>query len=236
MKKIVYEIVICTFAIISVVFAVLDMTSGLNSWMIIADRIIYLIFVTDYIFRLAVTKNKKEYVKQNVLDLIAIIPVSSAFRIFRTFKIFRFLKIAKLTKLTRILTVSGQLISKCKTFLDTNGFKYMLLLSFILVLVGGALISFFENMNFVDGIWWAFVTTTTVGYGDISPASVAGRIIACVLMITGIGLIGSLTSTITSFFIGRKDDHNISCDKVDMALSLYNQLNDAEKDMFKKII
>jgi hypothetical protein len=46
--------------------------------------------------------------------------------------------------------------------------------------------------TFSDAIWWSIVTTTTVGYGDISPVSIGGRIIAVFLMITGIGMIGTL--------------------------------------------
>jgi voltage-gated potassium channel len=50
-----------------------------------------------------------------------------------------------------------------------------------------------EKMDLNDAIWWAFVTATTVGYGDISPASPGGRIVAVVLMLVGIGFISTLT-------------------------------------------
>jgi len=52
-----------------------------------------------------------------------------------------------------------------------------------------------------DAFWWAIVTTTTVGYGDVSPVTTEGRLIAIALMILGIGFIGVLTATITSFFL-----------------------------------
>ncbi|PTX59603.1 ion channel [Melghirimyces profundicolus] len=54
--------------------------------------------------------------------------------------------------------------------------------------------------NFSDAIWWAVVTTTTVGYGGISPATFGGRMIGVVLMITGIGLIGSVTASVAAHF------------------------------------
>lgn len=84
----------------------------------------------------------------------------------------------------------------------------------IVIFVGGIAISLLENKTLSDGIWWAFVTTTTVGYGDISPATNYGRIIACVLMIVGTGLIGSLTSAITSYFMKYSNSQN---EKVDIA-------------------
>jgi voltage-gated potassium channel len=59
-----------------------------------------------------------------------------------------------------------------------------------------------------DAFWWAIVTTTTVGYGDVSPVTPEGRLIAVGLMIVGIGFIGVFTATITSFFAdqSRADD------------------------------
>jgi voltage-gated potassium channel len=61
-----------------------------------------------------------------------------------------------------------------------------------------------QNANIkslADALWWAVVTTTTVGYGDVSPVTGEGRLIAVGLMVVGIGFIGIFTATITSFFL-----------------------------------
>ena len=60
------------------------------------------------------------------------------------------------------------------------------------------------KQNFPDAFWWSIVTVTTVGYGDISPASLGGRIVGIFLMILGIGFLGVLTATIASVFIENK--------------------------------
>ncbi len=60
-----------------------------------------------------------------------------------------------------------------------------------------------------DGIWWAVVTVTTVGYGDLYPTTVQGRLIGMVLMFTGIGFLSLLTAAIASRFVKqeRGDEH-----------------------------
>jgi voltage-gated potassium channel len=55
--------------------------------------------------------------------------------------------------------------------------------------------------TYTDAVWWAIVTSTTVGYGDISPETIIGRLIAVFLMIFGIGLLGLVTSSVASYFL-----------------------------------
>jgi voltage-gated potassium channel len=69
--------------------------------------------------------------------------------------------------------------------------------------VGGYIAEGNTNPNvhsFGDALWWAVVTATTVGYGDVSPSTLEGRVIAVALMLTGIGVIGVFTATLASFF------------------------------------
>lgn len=216
-KKIIYEVFMSLLAIIAVILALLDILKGLLSWQIVLDNVILVIFILDYLVRFFIANNKKDFVKTNIFDLIAIIPFNSVFRIFRVFKLaklFRLAKVAKFTKLFRLVAYGFRVTNKLRTFLNTNGFKYMLIVSSIFILLGGISIHYAENMSFSDGIWWAFVTATTVGYGDISPTSPFGRVIAMVLMLVGIGLIGSLTSTITSFFLNNSPSHTSYSDEL----------------------
>lgn len=75
----------------------------------------------------------------------------------------------------------------------------------ILVLAGStAFWGFEKELNFFDALWWSIVTVTTVGYGDISPATLGGRITGIVLMMLGIGFLGVLTATIAGIFIENK--------------------------------
>ena len=85
-----------------------------------------------------------------------------------------------------------------------------------LVLTGAAGLTYFEeDRPFPDAVWWAIVTLTTVGFGDISPVSLGGRVIGVVLMFFGIGVLGTFTATIASVFVDqrrRKDRGMGDCD------------------------
>jgi voltage-gated potassium channel len=59
-----------------------------------------------------------------------------------------------------------------------------------------------------DGMWWATQTVTTVGYGDVVPASTAGRLVGALLMIGGLSLFAVVTGTITSSFVTRAQRHS----------------------------
>lgn len=200
-KKICYELSMTVLAVLSVIFAVANMRTTMPHWMHILDTVIYGIFLIDYILRLIISKKKSDFIKSNIPDLIAIIPFNSLFRIFRIAKLARLTRLSKFLRFSRLTAYFIRLYEKIQRFMDTNGFKYILLITMTAIGIGGYAIHIAEEMSLSDGLWWAFVTATTVGYGDISPSSGIGRIIAMCLMPVGIGLIGSLTSTITSFFL-----------------------------------
>jgi voltage-gated potassium channel len=98
------------------------------------------------------------------------------------------------------------------------------------VLVGAALELGFEQHagganihNYGDALWWAIVTVTSVGYGDRYPVTAAGRGVAVVLMLTGIGLVGVLSATIASYFVGRQSNQDMAdlhqrLDRIEAAL------------------
>jgi len=193
-----YDIVISALAFVAAFLSIIDLSEGMNSWQILLDDVILFVFVVDYVVRFCVAKNKGNFVRHNICDLIAILPFHTVFRVF---KLVRFGKTLKLLKAPRIIAFLYRPLKKARLFFNTNGFKYVVLITAVMILTGGFLIQFAEGMSLSDGIWWAFVTATTVGYGDISPQTLYGRIIAMILMLLGIGLIGTVTSTITSYFL-----------------------------------
>ncbi len=90
-----------------------------------------------------------------------------------------------------------------------------------------------EINSYMDAIWWAIVTATTVGYGDISPVTPVGRIIAVFLMIFGIGLIGIVTSAVASYFTrGREESKDPTIHFISEQVKRLDELTPLEKVYF----
>ncbi|MBL1226577.1 potassium channel family protein [Enterococcus sp. BWR-S5] len=212
-----YEFSIIVLSILSIFMVVLDFASVINlseQPYLVVDTSILIIFAVDYIARLYLAEEKKKFFLTNIFDLIAIIPFSSIFSFFRVARIFRIARISRISRLSRLVGITGKLSRNLNGFLKTNGFINVLYISVILILISATTYSVAENVPFADSLWWALVTTTTVGYGDISPTSPFGRIAAIVLMLLGIGFIGLLTSTITEFFNGGESQSGESKDEL----------------------
>ena len=85
--------------------------------------------------------------------------------------------------------------------------------------------------NFGDGIWWALVTITTVGYGDITPVTTLGRVVASSLMLLGLGLIATITAIVSSKFIQNFVDHHTNDDVLEKLDEMQLELDDIKKKL-----
>jgi voltage-gated potassium channel len=87
-----------------------------------------------------------------------------------------------------------------------NAAGVIVLVTSVIVIAAGILISVIDHEEYPSiglGLWWALQTVTTVGYGDVAPANISGRIIGAVVMLEGIAFIAIITAVITSTFVGR---------------------------------
>lgn len=186
-------------AIISIVLIVLDYAHEINiispPYSII-DNSILIIFTIDYFVRLFYAKDKKRFFKENIFDLLSIIPVNNLFYVFRMARIGRAFRLLKLLRIFRLVGLTGRL----HKFLKTNGLIYYLYISLTVILIASSLYCISEKVSFSTALWWSITTATTVGYGDVSPTTGLGKAAAVLLMFLGIGFIGMLTSSLTNFF------------------------------------
>jgi voltage-gated potassium channel len=169
-----------------------------DGWARAANLTIWAVFVIDYGVRLKVAGDRRHFVRSNIPDLIAILPLDFL-------RVARLARLARLTRLLRAGTVVWRVTKDVRGVLGTNGLGYVVLATAALVVCGGLTAWVVEEQlgSFGDGLWWALVTATTVGYGDISPVTPQGRAVATVLMLVGIGTLGMITGSIATYFLGR---------------------------------
>lgn len=90
-------------------------------------------------------------------------------------------------------------------FLQRENVIKLLAVILVIVVSSGLLIALFEpDISFTSGVWWSIVTLTTVGYGDISPSTPGGRILAVLIMFFGIGLLGMLSASLATLLIRKR--------------------------------
>lgn len=143
-----------------------------------------------------------------LIDLFAILPFYIPFvtnvdlRMLRLLRLIRMIRIFKLNRYTTSLTVISSVLIRKKDQLISSIF-----IVFILMLISSILMYYFEHdaqpeifENAFSGLWWAIATLTTVGYGDIYPITVMGKIISALIALLGIGMVAVPTGIISAGF------------------------------------
>ena len=151
-----------------------------------------------------IIKNKWGYISSfsAIIDLVAILPSYRGLRVLRILVLFRAFKMLRYTKsLTGFLYVLKNKKFELITLLTLSGF---------FIFIAGIMLYVFEGdndnpniHNLFDAFYWALITISTVGYGDISPVTPEGRVVTMLIILTGIGLISFVTSIIVSSFSER---------------------------------
>ena len=150
---------------------------------------IWALFIIDYFVRLFISSNKKRFVRHNVIDLISLILPFA-----RPFLLLVYLSRLKWFRGHAGANVRGRIIVYAAAF----AILYIYVISLAVLSVErnapGATI-----VSFGDALWWAMVTIATVGYGDMVPVTIMGRIYATFLMLGGMVIVGAATGTVVSY-------------------------------------
>ncbi|MEU2199813.1 potassium channel family protein [Isoptericola sp. NPDC019482] len=162
------------------------------------------LFVVDYVVRARLAPRPWRYVRRHPLELaVVVLPVLRPL-----------LLVSVVVRLNRVNAV--RLRGRVVRFAAAG--------TFLLVIVGALTVTQAERgapgasiVNLGDGFWWAMVTITTVGYGDLTPVTPTGRVIAVCLMLGGIALLGVVTATLSSWLVERVTDTSSPDDRLGAA-------------------
>lgn len=175
------------------------------------DLFICGVFAVDYIKRLRASESRRNFVKHSwyeplamvpaiALHLIAVLPILSAG--LRALRLVRFVRVVLVAvRLRRVFTIADR-------FVDRSRLLYLVVIVTGVVLAAAFAVLAIEFHNpaspikhISDALWWSLATVTTVGYGDIVPATQLGRSIGMLLMVVGIGVMTVLISQVSATLV-----------------------------------
>lgn len=198
-----FMLALCVYALGAMAFEVLvpvdEGTGRILQW---ADNAICGFFLLDFVLNVRRAENRWRYLATwGWVDRASSIPMVDALRwgrAARVFRIFRVLRGARATKLIATFILDRRAEG---TFLAAALVTLLLLVSASIAVLQFETASEANIKGPGDAVWWAFVTLTTVGYGDRYPVTTEGRIVGALLMTAGVGLFGILSGFVAAWFL-----------------------------------
>jgi voltage-gated potassium channel len=204
-----YDLIIGILALFSLVLLILlifvPLSPETEDLLISTENLLCFVFLFDFFRSLFRSKKKLSYffVGGGWLDLLGSLPLSQL-AVFRVVRLFRILRIMRTLRVRDFRTILTRRLAE-----STLLFTLVVALLLIFILSGIVLSAEHAASNaniktYPEAVWWAFVTIATVGYGDYYPVTTLGRTGAIILMFFGIGIIGVLSSYLSTIFISRE--------------------------------
>ncbi len=224
-----FDVVLIVAIIASVMVVIMDSVASYHQLFghlfIVAEWVFTILFTIEYAARLFSSPNRLRYATSffGIVDLLSILPTYLSlflvgWQYLLVVRILRVLRIFRVLKLMAYMQQAGFLLTALKASRQKIIVFFMSII--MLVTVFGAIMYVIEGpengfTSIPIGIYWAVVTLTTVGYGDISPLTPLGRVIATLIMITGYSIIAVPTGIFTAELAkkGRPQLHAVSCPK-----------------------
>lgn len=188
---------------------------------IVLEIIISIFFTIEYILRISIIRNKKDYIFSffGMIDLLSILPfyLSIFFPVTKFFLIIRMLRMLRVFRILNLLDFmnDGYLIVKALKNSSRKIYIFLLFLMIFNVIVGSLMYMVeghkegFESIP--QSIYWAVVTVTTVGYGDVSPTTPLGKFFSILLMLAGYAIIAVPTGIVTAEMRNKRQNFEKIC-------------------------
>jgi voltage-gated potassium channel len=242
-RSAVYEIFIVALTVYSLLILFLIIapfvSPEVTQLLLGVDFIISVIFLIDFFNNLRITTNRSHYFfKQGGwLDLLGSIPTipslpwTAIFRLARIARLFRIIRIIRQRDVREIMAEFSA--KKSESALTVTIIVAILTITTAAIVVLQVEVPSPESTieSGSDAFWWAFVTVTTVGYGDLFPVTAAGRFFAMILMVVGVGIFGVMTSYLSAAFIGSDAEEDDKDATVSEVASLQEDLAHVKREL-----
>lgn len=206
-----FDIILIGAIVLSVIIVVIDSVNSYQekygSFLYTAEWFFTILFTVEYLFRLLSVRKPWRYALSffGLIDILSILPTYLSLffpglQYLLTVRILRLLRIFRIFKLSEYITEAQTLTTALRASAKKIGVFILAVLTLVTVI--GSLIYVIEGEEngFKDiptSIYWAIVTLTTVGYGDLSPKTALGQFFASIVMILGYGIIAVPTGIVT---------------------------------------
>lgn len=185
-----------------------ELVSGTSALLETLGTAIWVVFIAEFLLRFTLAPDKSAFLKSNWLTVIAL--AVPALRLFRALRVLRAARALRGIRLVRIVGTANRSMNALRSTLARRGFGYVTGLTVLVVGLGAAGMLSFENAGEVDGgfadywdaLWWTGMLVTSIG-SDFWPATTEGRLLTLLLSLYGLAVLGYITATLASFFVGR---------------------------------
>ncbi|GAB5506602.1 MAG: hypothetical protein Rhirs2KO_17650 [Rhizobiaceae bacterium] len=209
------ELALLAIVALSALLMGIETMQGLPDWarraLVVAEIVIIVIFVVEYVLRIVTARNKLAYVFSfyGIVDLLSIVPFLLGFllpwfgldlralRTLRLFRLFRLLKVARYSRAAERLTAAWKSVRE--------EVAIFAVVATVLLYACALVVYQFEHEaqpdvfgSVFDALWWAAITLTTVGYGDVYPVTALGRLFTVIILLVALGIVAVPTGLIAS--------------------------------------
>jgi len=196
--EVAWEIFMVVLAVVFVVLAFLPRRDVLT----FTEAVISIVFVSEFTVRIVAARSRRHYLLHHWMDLVALLPALPGYH---NATVARMARLLRLLMILRLLGAMDRMTNHIRGVTAQPGLTYLIAMITVMVLAIAGIDYFvergqYEGLNsYSKAVYWALVTVTTTGYGDIAPQTPLGRAMATLLMIGGLILWSLLTASIINY-------------------------------------
>jgi voltage-gated potassium channel len=170
-----------------------------------ADLVCCSVLIADFGWRLKKAPSRWDFIRRNWIDLLASIPTVGVLRAGRL------VRLARIIRMVRLAVLLKRFLARADVPLPSAALGYLGAVAILVWVAAAGGFYLFEHgrnpsvVHAEDALWWSMTTLSTVGYGDLYPMTMGGRVVAGLTMALGVGVLGTFAGTVATVFVELRD-------------------------------